>query len=629
MSEKVSYQACRAAVRSALSAELGSSAIAAARSGSVYGAVRGRGPAAVMMFVAEREGRLVWQSPDGFAILEPPLADRGPLLAGGFVLSLTRILDRHWPFVIIVGPIMVALLSAVGLVLISSAFWVVSLVLVFVTLVYLVVHQGVGFWSQMRWLRTMARPNPSEWVTGSQWHIRLCHQSHPHRADELITQAKARLTDLVVARVRNATTPMGGRTEDVAVTQPLAVLLSGVSTTAMVAAIREQPDVVQPFGKQATVVLRLPDTEPPARVPSDRGTFLFFYLAALAASLFCLAPIVADWERSACAPDLCADRPASYPLAARWLAGRLLVFDVDQLSPVSSHAFVIGWLMSVAGLMTIPIAAVAARNAVRYLVHHRRAFDASLVRPATVLILTVKENEGDAVLAAVHAVNWARPARQRHGDNLVFELGNLGGTRVLLGQSGDQGTTGPNGIHSTALDLIKRCRPDFVILTGICYGLWDEQEEIGDVIVAQRVDDLDHVKVTERPEGPIVHHRGLRIATSRSLLSLFEAARKDWPTPPAVHFGVFASSNTVLDSASRRNALRQDYPELAGGDMESAGVAAAATEHKVDWIVVKGISDRGMRMHYDDQAVAARNSADFVIHAIRKGHLRARSEQGH
>lgn len=82
-----------------------------------------------------------------------------------------------------------------------------------------------------------------------------------------------------------------------------------------------------------------------------------------------------------------------------------------------------------------------------------------------------------------------------------------------------------------------------------------------------------------------------------------------------------ASSNTVLDSATRRAQIQRQFPEIAGGDMESAAVMAASVKHKVDWIVVKGVSDRGMNMGYEHQVAAARNAAEFLVHTIRKGNF--------
>jgi nucleoside phosphorylase len=61
-------------------------------------------------------------------------------------------------------------------------------------------------------------------------------------------------------------------------------------------------------------------------------------------------------------------------------------------------------------------------------------------------------------------------------------------------------------------------------------------------------------------------------------------------------------------------------PEAIGGDMEGAGLYAAAGVAKVDWILVKAICDWADGNKNDDaQQLAAHNAADFVRHVIQLG----------
>lgn len=620
-----SFQECRAAARAARGAEHGVRASRAAREAGLYGVVRNRGPLAVLLYLAGREGRLVWQGVNGFAVLEPPLPNRGRLFAGRISLSLLRLVDRYWSMLVAFVPCGVAFLAAVLLFLVFPALWPVSVLLVATALAYLALVLACMLLVQTAWLSRLGRPNPPEWVSGSHWHVQLCHQARADRADELLVQVSARLVDLVGSHVRGAARPLGARVPAVAVTHNLVFLLSAVTTTAMATAINATPGTLRPYGEDTeVVVLPLPHSEPSERPSTDRGGFLLLYLLALAMVVFCLAPVVADFETTACLPHDCDGRPATYGSAALWLAGRLIFWAPSDLAPASAQTTVLGYLASIAGAMTVPVAFVAGRGAVRSFQRQREQFDESVRRvvgQATVLVLVVKKNERDAVRAAVAEVNGERPRPVPYGSHIVLSLGSLGGVSVLLGHAGDQGTTGPNGMTPTADDLIAACRPASVVLTGICYGLWDKQQSIGDVIVAQRVFDLDHRKETEGPDGPKIQYRGERVSSSTTLLNAFTASSADWATPPAVHFGVMASSNTVLDSATRRKELQGQFPEIAGGDMESAAVMAAAVKYKVDWIVVKGISDRGMNMGYEHQATAAHNAAKFLVHTIRKGNF--------
>jgi nucleoside phosphorylase len=617
------FAECRAAAQSARSAEHGVRATRAARPAGMLGIARDRGPLSVLLYVAAREGRLVWQGVNGFAVLEPPLRDRGPFLAGGMSLNVLRLVDRHWPALVMFVPCGLAFLAAVSVFLVSPALWLVSVLLVVAGLAHVTFVLTCMLLRQTVSLYRLGRPDPPEWVSGSHWHVRLCHQARADRAGELLVQLSARLVDLVDSHVRSAARPRGARVDGIAVTHTLVFLMSAVTTTAMATTIVTTPGTLKPYGDNAeVVVLPLPHSEAPVRPATDRGGFLVLYLVALAAIVFCLAPVIADLERSACLPNDCAGHPATYGTAARWLAGRLIFSAPDDLASASTYTSILGYVVSIAGAMTVPVAFVAGRGAIRSFRNQRAQFDEAvgkILGQATVLVLVVKTLERDAVLAAVTGANDAVPRTQRHGRHVVFGLGSLGGVSILLGHAGDQGTTGPNGMTPTADELIAACRPAAVVLTGICYGLWDVQESIGDVIVAQRVFDLDHRKETESAAGPTTQYRGERVSSSPALLNAFTAGSADWTSPPAIHFGVMASSNTVLDSATRRKDLQRQFPEIAGGDMESAAVMACSAKHKVDWIVVKGISDRGMNMGYEHQVAAARNAAEFLVHTIRKG----------
>jgi len=76
--------------------------------------------------------------------------------------------------------------------------------------------------------------------------------------------------------------------------------------------------------------------------------------------------------------------------------------------------------------------------------------------------------------------------------------------------------------------------------------------------------------------------------------------------------------SVLVDSRSLRDELSAQHPQAIGGEMEGAGVYAAAADAKVDWIVVKAIADWGFDKSDDHQEAAARNAAAFVIHAVRE-----------
>ena len=62
--------------------------------------------------------------------------------------------------------------------------------------------------------------------------------------------------------------------------------------------------------------------------------------------------------------------------------------------------------------------------------------------------------------------------------------------------------------------------------------------------------------------------------------------------------------------------MKQLAPEAIGLEMEGAGLYSAANKRKVDWIIVKGISDWGFNKSDRWQQLAATNAAEFVKHTL-------------
>jgi nucleoside phosphorylase len=228
------------------------------------------------------------------------------------------------------------------------------------------------------------------------------------------------------------------------------------------------------------------------------------------------------------------------------------------------------------------------------------------------------------VLGAVREHVGREAVTDQAGMRTIYTLGSVAGTELMLVQSGEQGIASAAGMFVTARDAIRHCRPDYVILTGICYGLRpDEGQQIGDVVVARRIQNLDHVKVTDDDGQPVIY-RGVNVGSSPGLLDRFQA-----PGPASsgarVHVGTVLTGNTLVDSEQAVGRLRRDFPDAIAGEMEGAGVYEAATlDDKPDWIMVKAISDWGYRKTDGDQQLAARNAAVFVVRVIAGGALRRR-----
>lgn len=172
----------------------------------------------------------------------------------------------------------------------------------------------------------------------------------------------------------------------------------------------------------------------------------------------------------------------------------------------------------------------------------------------------------------------------------------------------------------TVDNLIRHLDPAFVVLSGICYGLKSREldggaQELGDVVVATQLRAVEHRKVTTRADGSEYEiTRGPRPEAASDLLSHARVLGR--ARVPRVHFGPVLSLNTLVNSPAARARLRALDEEAVAGEMEAAGLYAAAEQTKRDWIIVKGISDWGAGKTDEHQSLAARHAADFVADLI-------------
>jgi nucleoside phosphorylase len=240
-----------------------------------------------------------------------------------------------------------------------------------------------------------------------------------------------------------------------------------------------------------------------------------------------------------------------------------------------------------------------------------------------VLLVTVTDTETDALRATL---------QQRYGrafENLFVgpktyrKLGLLGGARTVLVRS----EMGAVGLGSSLLTInagIEALKPAAVIMLGIAFGVDSARQQIGDLLVSRQLMLYDLQRVGTDPSGAYqIRARGDRPAASPWLLDRFRAGSESWNGAP-VRFGLILSGEKLVDNHDFRTQLRQLESEAIGGEMEGAGLYVAAQNAKVDWIMVKAISDwgDGTKQHREDtQLLAARNAAEFVFHVLEQGGL--------
>jgi nucleoside phosphorylase len=619
----------RQAAAQASAAPLGAEATATLRPRGVLGLARDRAPLPVLLWIAARDGLVAEQDNGGYAVLQRPFSDRAPN-GGGYVLRALRRLDRQWSLAVFCGPALIGLLAAVAAA--SLAARDLGIAAIIASMLWICLFLTSMLVVQLRQVALMgaaaAHGQDGESLAFTHWSVRLIHQSDPDRIDDLMRLLTERMTDLIRADLQ-ASAGDRARVGAPAVTETLVILTRGITTEAARAAVTRSPRAVPGYPSERGAVIlaspTVPDRVP--RRPLAGGGFLVTYAAGLAVVLGVCALFVSGAERAACLPGSCAGRPATYPAALRYLLQRLLFSDPSGLTPATTRVVVLGWLVSLASAMLVIVAVTAGRQEIA---RHQRAvadYDDAIddvIGRGKVLILVVTEKERDAVLAAAYTRTGQDPVLDNAGERTIYRLGTIGGTEVVLAQAGEQGTATAAGMIITARASIAHSRPDYVILTGICYGLRpDEGQRLGHIIVARRVHNIDHRKVVDDESRPVIR-RGVNVGCSPWLLDRFQAGQATW-TGSRVHFGTVLTSNTLVNSRQLVCEMRKEFPDAIGGEMEGSGVYEATTlENRPDWIMVKAISDWGYTKAGGKQSLAARNATEFVIHVIASGALRHR-----
>lgn len=617
------YRDCLAGSRRVKTAELGSVVLRSVRPPGVAAVISSRAPLALILYVAGLEGRLVWQGIEGFALLEPPIARpeiwRNRVWGRAAVLGW---LDRRWSTVIFGLPAVLAVVVAVLLLPFASLRLVAVLVLV-AGMVYVVAVMLV----MVVWQLFLGRDDGPEklaldGMASDEWTMRLFHQEHEHRVDELFDQVRHRLRRLVAAKVRDDASERGGQVGPVRLSTRLVCVHDGVTSEAARLRLEAVRGVNHPG-----FTLRFFDSRPDdvARRPARPPAFFRFYAGSVLVVVFCLALLVLSVEREECVGD-CSGAPTTYGRALAWIAYQMVWREAPGITAVSGFSTVLGWMLSALLPMVLIVGVVAFRAQARFMDVAKRDLERKGVQvmgSTRVLIVTVTDKELEAVLDVFEGHTGKRVKPRFDGSVPVFALGAVNDTELFVVQAGAQGITNPAGALTVSAEAIRHLSPHYALIVGICYGLQPEAQKIGDVLVSERIRDLDHGKLLALGDEVREVLRGETVVPSAMLLNSVRAARRGWERPdgPKVRFGMMLAWNKLLDSVPAVESLRKNHCDAIGGDMEGAGFQAAARFAGVECLLIKSICDWGHHKTREHQREAALNAAEFVLHVVRVGAL--------
>jgi nucleoside phosphorylase len=150
--------------------------------------------------------------------------------------------------------------------------------------------------------------------------------------------------------------------------------------------------------------------------------------------------------------------------------------------------------------------------------------------------------------------------------------------------------------------------PQKVIMVGIAFGIDEKRQQLGTILVSTSIMPYDFKRIgtIKSPDGKKCRaehiFRSEPVHCPRNILGQFKAVREKWNNcsrpHPTVEFGCILSGQTLIDNLAFRNFLVRKLRtivgcEIVGGEMEGAGMTAAAQAIPTDWIIVKAICDWG------------------------------------
>lgn len=236
-----------------------------------------------------------------------------------------------------------------------------------------------------------------------------------------------------------------------------------------------------------------------------------------------------------------------------------------------------------------------------------------------VVLITYNEHETAAVLGRFG--REAQPITEQRGGRSFSLLGVHNGWRLvhLVSRQGEDYS------QLSTSKAIAAWQPAAVIGVGIAFGVDKENQYIGDVLVSEAIQGYEFARVN--PGGDLALRDIPRPASEwlvQRVLTCDHQQRHAVTQWPTVRPGVLLSGNKLVDDQDYRDSLIRLVPQkVVGGEMEGVGLALAADDAKVDWVVVKGICDwadghKGGATKDRDQRLAAHNAVAVVAEMLRE-----------
>lgn len=173
----------------------------------------------------------------------------------------------------------------------------------------------------------------------------------------------------------------------------------------------------------------------------------------------------------------------------------------------------------------------------------------------------------------------------------TYYLAKFGKYLAVHVQCGNMGSMSIKGSIITVNEAISKFNPKVTLMVGIAFGVDNKEQNIGDVLVSDCITPYNFKKINkgeeiirtnDAPASRLLINKFQHAVTWEFLLESGKKAKKI--------IAPILSGEELINDVVRRDELVKQKPTAKGGEMEGAGLYAAA-EGKTQWILVKGICD--------------------------------------
>ena len=233
------------------------------------------------------------------------------------------------------------------------------------------------------------------------------------------------------------------------------------------------------------------------------------------------------------------------------------------------------------------------------------------LKKCEILLLTASHIEDAVLTYFLYQQNKRKALMKNALYGHQIQIGKIGSKQIAHISQNDIGTQSAETAVRKALKLFS---PKLIISIGIAYGADCKEQEIGDVLVSEKIIDVDKKnKLTNGkyklfPNSILCSDSQIYASWGHYLSAKNHMNKYNW------YWGTLLSKGTVLSDVKEKTRLFEAAKELGetniiGGEMEGAGITRVCDESSIasKWLVIKGICDWGEQKNDLDQIAVELN----------------------